>query len=82
MPLPNPALMQPRAWLALAAVLWIVAPFVFPTCDAQPIKAFQAVFLKDCQKAWNQTLVGWAAGADCSTAKGLTCEHTGIITDM
>ncbi|CAI7758110.1 unnamed protein product [Closterium sp. NIES-54] len=78
MPPPNPTLMQPRAWLALAAVLWAAA-FVFPPCDAQPINASQAVFLRDSQKAWNHTFVNWEVGADCVNAEGLMCDGSGMI---
>ncbi|CAI7778606.1 unnamed protein product [Closterium sp. NIES-53] len=81
MPPPNPTLMQPRAWLVLAAVLWVAA-FVSPPCDAQPIKASQAAFFRDCQKAWGMTFPGWAVGADCSTAVGLTCDESGMITKI
>ncbi|CAI7787870.1 unnamed protein product [Closterium sp. NIES-54] len=81
MPPPNPTLMQPRAWLALVAVLWAAA-IVFPPCDAQPINASQAVFLRDSQKAWNQTFVNWEVGADCAYAEGLTCDDSGMITEI
>ncbi|CAI7758106.1 unnamed protein product [Closterium sp. NIES-54] len=80
MPPPNP-LMQPRAWLALATVLW-AAGFVFAPCDAQPINASQAVFLRDSQKAWNQTFVNWEVGADCANAEGLMCDGSGMITEI
>ncbi|CAI5990655.1 unnamed protein product, partial [Closterium sp. NIES-64] len=81
MPPPKPTLMQPRAWLVLAAMLWVAA-FVSPPCDAQPIKASQAAFLRDCQKAWGMTFPGWAVGGDCSSAVGLTCDESGMITNI
>ncbi|CAI5498435.1 unnamed protein product, partial [Closterium sp. Naga37s-1] len=39
--------------------------------------------LQDCQRAWGQTLSGWEGDSpDCSSAKGLRCDSSGMITFM
>ncbi|CAI5535190.1 unnamed protein product, partial [Closterium sp. Naga37s-1] len=40
-------------------------------------------FLRDCQTAWGQTLPGWGgSNPDCSSAQGVTCDSTGMISAM
>ncbi|CAI5464450.1 unnamed protein product, partial [Closterium sp. Yama58-4] len=79
MPPPKPITVQLRPSLALSAALWLTA---FVSCHAaQPvINATQAVFLNDCQKAW-ETFPGWAMGATCGNV-GVKWDASGMITSI
>ncbi|CAI5467665.1 unnamed protein product [Closterium sp. Yama58-4] len=73
-----PALPATRLSSALALALWLVAFSV--SCHGQQFNNSQDAFLLDAQAAWGMT--GWAPGAKCSNAHGITCDASGMITAL
>ncbi|CAI7775166.1 unnamed protein product [Closterium sp. NIES-53] len=71
-----------RAW-ALAWWLAVLVARLVAMVKAVPLEATQVQFLQECQVAWGQSIPGWSgANPDCSSATGLMCDPSGMITAL
>ncbi|CAI5474163.1 unnamed protein product, partial [Closterium sp. Yama58-4] len=63
----------------LAAVIVALLPR-----GVQPVTVAdsQAAALKECAAEWGMRATGWAQGADCAQAKGVTCDKDGMVTQL